>query len=134
MVRASVAALNSRNELAFLSAIAEDAVLDELITPQPVEGKRNVKAWFEAWTGAVPDARFEINTILGIGDFVLTETVLRGTLKGPLGGLSASNRGFVVHRAMIAQVKNETFARISAFMNGKELAEAVGQWPPPIVK
>lgn len=134
LVRASFAALHSKNEKAFLSSIAEDAVFDEMIDPQPYVGKRNVKAWFETWAGAIPDARSEITTILGIGEFVLVETVVRGTLKGPLGRLSASNLEFGVHRAAIFQVKHGRLIHMSGFMNGKELAEAVGQWPLPVGK
>lgn len=132
MVTASFAALDSKDGPAFLSSVAEDAVLDELIFPQPFVGKRNLGAWFETWTGAVPDASTEITSILGIGEFVLVETVVRGTLKGPLGRLSAANQEFAVHRAAIVQVRDGKLVRISNFMNGKELAAAVGQWPLPI--
>jgi ketosteroid isomerase-like protein len=132
IVRASLAALDSKNELSFLATIAEDAVLDELIDEEPFIGKRNVKAWFSKWTRAVPDAATEITTILGVGEFVLVKTVVRGTLKGQLGRLVASNKPFAVHRAAIVHVKDGKLARVSAFMNGKEIAEAVGQWPPPM--
>ena len=134
IVTASFASLDSRDEPSFLSGVAEDAVLDELILPQPFIGRQNVKAWFETWTGAVPDASSEITTILGIRDFVLVETLVRGTLKGPLGPLSSSSKRFAVHRAEIVQVKDGKLTRISNFMNGRELAEAVGQWPPSVRK
>lgn len=130
LVRASFAALDAKDEAAFLSSLAEDAVWDEMAEPQPKVGKRNLQAWFQTWTGAIPDAQSEIATILGIGEFVLVETVVRGTLKGPLGPLAASDRRFAVHRAAIVHVKEGKIARLAAFMNGKELAQAVGQWPP----
>jgi len=131
LVTASFAALDSKAEPAFLAGVAENSVVDELILPQPFAGKPNVKTWFETWTGAVPDASTKITAILGIGDFVLVETILRGTLKGPLGRLSASDRGFAVHRGAVVQVTDGRLSRIWCFMNGKELAQAVGQWPPP---
>jgi ketosteroid isomerase-like protein len=134
IVTASFTALDSKNEPAFLATIAADAVLDELMLPQPFIGERNVKAWFETWTTAVPDATTEITSILGVGEFVLLEAVVRGTLKGPFGRLVASNKPFSVHRAAIVQVKHGKLNRVSGFMNGKELAEAVGQWPPAIGK
>jgi ketosteroid isomerase-like protein len=94
-----------------------------------VVGKGQVKAWFANWTGAVPDARFEITTILGIDDFVLVEAIVRGTLTGRLGRLAPSNKEFAAHRAVILQVRDRMLTRLVGFMNGKELAEAVGQWP-----
>ncbi len=132
IVTASFATLDSKNEPAFLATIADDAVLDELIHPQPFIGQRNVRAWFETWTKAIPGATSEITAILGVGEFVLVETVVRGTLKGPLGRLLASNKPFAVHRAAIVQVRDGKLTFVSGFMNGKELAEAVDQWPPPM--
>jgi ketosteroid isomerase-like protein len=129
LVRASFAAVDAKDVTAFLSSIAEDAVLDEMTDPQPVVGKGQVKAWFANWTGAVPDARFEITTILGIDDFVLVEAIVRGTLTGRLGRLAPSNKEFAAHRAVILQVRDRMLTRLVGFMNGKELAEAVGQWP-----
>ena len=134
LVTASFAALEAKKAPAFLAAVAEEAVVDELIYPQPFNGKQKVKAWFEAWTSAAPDAITEITTLLGAGEFVLVETVVRGTLQGPFGRLAASHKPFAVHRAAIIQVKEGKLARMSMFMNGKELAEATGQWPPPMGK
>ena len=67
--------------------------------------------------------------LLGVGEFVLAEWVVRGTLKGPLGRLAPSDRAFAVHRAAIFQIGRGALTSISIFMNEKELAEAVGQWP-----
>jgi ketosteroid isomerase-like protein len=133
-VRASIAALDSKNEGAFLATIAEDSVLDELIYPQPYVGKHNAKAWFATWSGAVPDASTEITAIFGVGEFVLLKSVVRGTLKGPLGRLAPSNKQFTVHRGAIVRLKDGKLTQISAFMNSKEIAEATGQWPPPMGK
>jgi len=127
IVTRSLTTLDSNDEAAFLATIATDAVFDELIQPSPFTGKREVKTWFETWTKAVSDSTTEVTTILGAGEFVLLETVIRGTLKGPLSRLSATNRPFVAHRALMVQVKDRLITRMSSFMNGKELAEAVGQ-------
>ena len=134
LATASLAALDSKSEDAFLRGFVDAAALDDLTEPAPSLGKRNVKAWFENWTAAVPDARWEVATILGVGEYVLVECVVRGTLKGRLGRLAPSDRGFAVHRAAIFQVERGSLATLSLFMNGKELAEAVGQWPLPAMK
>jgi steroid delta-isomerase-like uncharacterized protein len=134
VVRATLAALDSRDEAVFLASFAEDAVFDVMSEPQPIVGRRDLKAWFATWTGAIPDGRSEIVTLLGAGDTVLVEMVTRGTLKRPLGRLAASDRPFTVHRAAIVKVKDGTIRRLAFFMNGKELAQAVGQWPPPAMK
>jgi uncharacterized protein (TIGR02246 family) len=130
LVRASFAALDAEDETAFLAGLAEDAVLDDMTEPRPSIGRQGVKAWFDRWTSAVEGGRTELTTVVAVGDTVLVETVVRGRLKGPLGRLAPSTREFAVHRAAIVQVKDGKVRRLSAFMNGKELAQAVGQWPP----
>ena len=134
LVRSAFAALDTADAAAFLGAFAEDGVLDDLIEPSPSGGKQNVKAWFDRWTRATAGARTEIATLAAIGDDVLMETVVRGRLKKPLGRLVPSDRPFSVHRAAIVQVKDGKIARLTLFMNSKELAQAVGQWPPSAAK
>jgi ketosteroid isomerase-like protein len=131
LATASLAALDAKSEDAFLALFVDGAVLDDLTETAPLIGKRSIKAWFGSWTAAVPDARWESTTVLGVGGFVLVECVVRGTLKGTLGRLSPSDRPFAVHRAAIFQVERGSLVSLSLFMNGKELAEAVGQWPLP---
>jgi ketosteroid isomerase-like protein len=133
-LRTAYAALDAGDEAAFLSSVADDVVLEEMTDLAPVVGKARVKAWFQSWSGAVADAKTELVSVLAVGDFVLAETVLRGRLNGTLGRFSVSDRPFTVHRAAIARLKDGKLVRLSTFMNGKELAEAVGQWPPKPAK
>lgn len=129
-VLALFAALDAEDGPAFLALLAEDAVLDELLLPEPHAGRAGAQAWFQAWTDALTGARSEITSLLAAGDFVLAEMVLRATLTGPLGPLSAAGRPFAVHRAVIVELAEGRMRRLSSFINGKELAQAVGQWPP----
>ena len=132
--RASLAALDAEDEAAFLAILADDVVLDELISSQVVTGKSAAKDWFASWTGAIDGARSKITGGLAGGEFVLIMLELRGTLDGRLGPVSASHRPFTVHRALIFRVRDGKLAHIQAFMNGKELAESLGQWPLPAAK
>jgi ketosteroid isomerase-like protein len=134
LVRTTVAALDAPDEAAFLGAFAEDGVLDDLSEPSPSAGRPNVKAWFDRWTRAVAGARTEIVTLAAIGEEVLVETIVRGRLTRPLGRLTPSDRTFAVHRAAIVQVKDGKITHLTVFMHSKELAQAVGQWPPPAAK
>jgi hypothetical protein len=54
-------------------------------------GKEGVKRWFETWTDAVTGSTLDVTTIVGVRDFVLMETVVRGTLTGAFGPVFASN-------------------------------------------
>jgi ketosteroid isomerase-like protein len=134
LVRRTLAALDSKDVAAFLAAFAEDGVLDDLTEPAPAAGKPRVKEWFERWTGAVEGARSDIATVVAVGDDVLMETVVHGRLRKPLGRLAPAPPEFAVHRAVIARVRDGRIAGLTVFMNTKELAQAVGQWPPPAAK
>jgi predicted ester cyclase len=133
-VRLSLALLESKRESAFLASLAPEVVVDELIQPEPYVGARNAKTWFDYWSGAVPDASSETISILGVGEFVLAESVLRGTLQGALAPLSPSGKPIAVHRAWVFQRRGGKLIRVASFMNRKEIAEAVGQWPPSQLK
>ena len=86
-----------------------------------------------AWNTAPFDA-----DLSGFDAIVLLNTPgdeLRGAQRAALEGFVRAGGGVVaVHRALICRVKDGKLARISAFMNGKELAESLGQWPPPAAK
>jgi steroid delta-isomerase-like uncharacterized protein len=129
LVRAIVDAWNGGDGQRFLRQLAEDAVLDDLVFPQPFIGKAAVKTWFDTWKAAIPDPRSEITTLLAVGDAVIVETVVRGSLTGALGRVAASNKPLLLHRAAVFEIAAGKIARIRSFMNGKELAAAAGQWP-----
>jgi ketosteroid isomerase-like protein len=129
LVKEVFGALDSNDRASFTAAFAEDAVLDDLTLPTILDGKGSVDDWLTRWTGAISKARSEITTIIGVGDFVVAEMIVRGTLSGTLDPISASNKAFIVHRAVVAQVRDRHIIRLSLFMNRQELAKAVGQWP-----
>jgi uncharacterized protein (TIGR02246 family) len=128
-VRDNLVALNSKNESAFLSSLARDVAFDDMTESRPFLDRQEVAVWFRNWIESFPDGRAEITNILGVGEFVLIEMELRGSKTGPFGYLAASEKPFVVHRAAIIHVRRNKLNRISTFMNTKELAMSVGQWP-----
>jgi len=129
-VKAALAALDAEDSAAFLAALAPDAVIDEMIEPRPFVGREDVAAWVGKWTGAVSGAKTEIGAMVCAGDWVLVETVVSGILDGALGPVTAAAKPFTVHRALAVRFSAGRIAHIRAFMNGKELAQSVGQWPP----
>jgi steroid delta-isomerase-like uncharacterized protein/uncharacterized protein (TIGR02246 family) len=107
--------------------LAPDVAVDEMVEPRPRDAARD---WFRMWATALPEVTVEVVDALGVGDFVLAETIVTGSLEGPLGPVSASGRPVTLHRALLVQFAGGKIARVKAFLNGKELAQAAGQWPP----
>jgi ketosteroid isomerase-like protein len=130
---AILAALDARDSAAVLALLTDDVAIDDLILPSNFNGKAGARGWMGAWTIAAPDAKTETISTTVAGDVAIVETILRGTLAGPLGWLSGSNRPFALHRALVLTFEGDRIARIAAFANGRELAEETGQWPPPAV-
>jgi ketosteroid isomerase-like protein len=130
IVKAAFASLDAKDRSRFLSSLAPDTTLDDLTMSQPFVGTGGAETWFTNWTTAVPEARTEITAIIGIGEFVLIESLVHGTLAGPWGRVSASNTPFTIHRGAVAQLKDKRLTRLSLFSNSQELARVLGQWPP----
>ena len=122
------ASLASRNEKEFFSVVDDAAVFEDLMFPAPA-AEIGARAWLDAWSGPVSGMTCEIATIFAAGEDVLVEMVVRGTLNGTLGPVEAARMPFAVHRAAVVRVERGRVVRASLFGNGKELAEAVGQWP-----
>jgi ketosteroid isomerase-like protein len=120
-VRRIITALGDRVTTTAAAGFAKDAVIDELILPQAFSGKNGAKAWMDTWRRAAPDARTEIETVLAVGEHVLLEGVLRGSLEGPLGPLPGTIGSFTAHRGVIVQLRDGEVVRVDSFLSGREI-------------
>jgi ketosteroid isomerase-like protein len=96
--------------------------------PQPLRGRANAIGWLKTWSAA-RDMKNDVIRMVAVGDDVLVETITRATLSGSIGRVTALGKPFSVHRALVFEIRNGTISRLISFMNGRELAEATGQWP-----
>jgi hypothetical protein len=126
LVKAAIDALDAREWHGFLSRTSDDIVVDDAIFPAPFAGRRQVQGWCETWARNIRSARTNVESIRSVGPFVLLETIVVGTLDGELAGVAAAARPFTVHRGLIVRIANGRISRLTAFMNRKELADAVG--------
>lgn len=109
-------------------AVPDDVVVDALFDARPGAGKAEAQALCAAWHRAVPDATTTITwEHRSANGPLLVEAEVTGTLQGDVGPLRGCGRRFTIHRAAIF----DGFNIIDCF-NRKELAMAVGQWPPGI--
>jgi uncharacterized protein (TIGR02246 family) len=129
LVLASLASWVAGERTELLARIHLDANVDELMLPQPFRDPGAAAKWSALWSSAVHDLEMDITDTLAVGDTVLVEMVVRGKLVEDFGPVAGRGRPFTVHRGMIARVKDGKLAEIACFMNGRELAQAVGQWP-----
>jgi ketosteroid isomerase-like protein len=128
IVRSALAAIDSNNSNTFFALSAATISIDEVTLREPLPGLSNAKRWFDVWSAA-RNMTTDVTLMLAVGDHVLVETTTRGTLSGSIGRVTASGKPFSVHRAFVVQMRDGAIVRLISFMNGKELAEATGQWP-----
>ena len=129
IVSDTIAAMNAGLASAAQAFFAANTTVDEIFLPQAFAGKDAAATWLRTWAEAAPGMTLEVLTMLPIGDDVLVEAVARGSLARGIGLLPATGRSFAVRRGFIMRVGNGKITGVVAFVNGKELAEAVGSWP-----
>jgi ketosteroid isomerase-like protein len=127
---ACLRSIDSGKRQAFLATLDDDITIDELVDSHPCVGKEAAGGWLSKWSAQASDLASTITSIQEAGGFVLVESEPHGTLHGSLGPVSASGKPFVAHCGLILGVRNGKVNLIRIFMNAKEVAEAVGEWPP----
>jgi steroid delta-isomerase-like uncharacterized protein len=89
-------------------------LIDELLDPayeghDPLLGtlKRDaLRNSVKGYRSAFPDLRFEVNAVLGEGNFVTTRWTARGTHLGPLLGRESTGRSAQVTGISVAEIRN----------------------------
>jgi predicted ester cyclase len=83
---------------------AGEFLLTEFVdnTPKP-ESLQDFKAWLAAFRRAFPDAHWEIDLLIGEGDFVVNRKTVRGTHQGEFLGLAPTGRRVEVSETVIVR-------------------------------
>ena len=88
--------MNGHDIEAIAALWAQDAVIHDPMTPEPVRGKDAIKENLNNWLTAFPDLTFQPFNILSSGDTIGFEVALAGTNRGPLqtpqGTVDATNK------------------------------------------
>jgi steroid delta-isomerase-like uncharacterized protein len=119
----------------FEAANADDIVWEDISMPAPTKGKAEAKKMFEAMGKAFPDVKIAVDNIWGIEDFVIQETTMTGTHKGPLAGpggtIPATKKPVNFHGVDVIQIKDGKAVKGWSYANGAELAMQLGLIKPP---
>lgn len=110
-----IRAENAQDLDALLSGMTEDCYNVVVCDPSPIyRGPEEVARRYEGLWSAFPDLHVRLRRVVAMdGSWVVTEHTLAGTQRGPLFGLSATNRPVEVDTAVVwefagAQVRGET--------------------------
>ena len=131
VAKSVLASLEGKKDTDFTSLLTDDIEQDGLFHLEMSKGKDGAKKFHKAFTTAFPDAKFEIQKTLAIGEYAIVESVLKGTHKGALGSIQPTKRPIMLHVADIFRVKDGKVARAWTFQNGLELQQQLGVFNAP---
>jgi steroid delta-isomerase-like uncharacterized protein len=117
-----------KKEADFTNLLADDIEQDGLFHLEMSKGKGGAKKFYKSFTTAFPDAKFEVTKALGIGDYAIVESNLKGTHKGALGTIAATKKPIAIHVVDIFTIKDGKVARAWTYQNSLELQQQLGMF------
>lgn len=78
------AAYNARDAERFASCYAQDAVVTDPVSPEPLRGREAVQQDVAAFLEALPDTSAELQEVLVDGKTAATRVLITGTQTGPM--------------------------------------------------
>ncbi|HEX3772439.1 MAG TPA: ester cyclase, partial [Polyangiaceae bacterium] len=108
----------------------DDSTFDDLTTPASVKGGKAGVAMAKSIWKAIPDLAQTKPVQFAAGDVVVTEGVLTGTQKGPMGRLKASNKPVSLRFVDFVKIKDGKAASLTTYGDSAEMLVEIGAMPP----
>jgi steroid delta-isomerase-like uncharacterized protein len=122
-------AWNSHDVERFAKLIDEKLVIESDTLPQAVRGKDAAPQFFLTYVTAFPDLHFEIDQMLGTGDYVVTRWTAKGTHRGDLMGISPTNRNAVTHGCNVGEYRHGRPVHDHTYWDSANLLRQLGVLP-----
>jgi predicted ester cyclase len=122
-------AFNRHDAAGFAETMADD-VRTQAPGVGEISGKEAVKAFYQSWLDAFPDARVEITALHVLDDLAIEEGVFtgthRGTLRGPAGDLPPTGRNVEVEYMQVVRLRGDKVGSFHLVFDRLELMEQLG--------
>jgi steroid delta-isomerase-like uncharacterized protein/uncharacterized protein (TIGR02246 family) len=125
------AAVEKKSDADFVVAMADSVAWTDLTAPKDFVGKDEVKAAFQSFIKAFPDAKSTPQSQWVVEDQVITEAVMTGTHTGPLGKIKPTNKPVVLRTLDIMQFRDGKIVRVVTYGNHMDLQAQLGLLPKP---
>ncbi len=130
LIDAWEAAWSSGDPAAFRPIITGDLHYEDPLTGVPLRGAVELISHARRLWDAFPDVVIEASgRRLGDGEFLAAPARLRGTNRGALGSVPATNRVITVHCVFYCEVRHGLLGRVRAFFDLYEAATQLGVLP-----
>lgn len=125
------AAWSKKDRKAYEALLADDFVQDDVAWGMTFKGKTEAGKGMESFTKAVPDVAITVDSAWAAGDTVVAEITMKGTHKGQLGPMKATNKPFTAHLLNVADYRDGKLVRSNVYMNSVEMLGQLGLVPKP---
>ena len=125
-VRAWYAAFEKKDEKAYVAGIADDVVHADYTHPEDAKGKDAVKKAWQELLKTFPDIKMNPTSVSAIGNYVIAEVEMSGTMKGDLGSVKSSGKSGTVHLAELFRLKDGKIEWAARYGSRAEWANAFG--------
>jgi ketosteroid isomerase-like protein len=95
--RAWLATFEKKDDKAYLAGISDDITHADYTRPEDVKGKDAAKKAFAELLKTFPDIKMTPMNVVAIGDYVIAEVEMSGTMKGDLGSVKSNGKSGTVH-------------------------------------
>jgi predicted ester cyclase len=115
---------------ATLNQVTNEATIEDYSQPAPMTSRAAAKAYLGTFFTAFPDLKQTRDVLIAVDGYVVSEGVLTGTHKGPLGLIKASNKPVSLHFVDVFRVKDGKISQAWSYGNNVELLVEIGAMPP----
>lgn len=120
-----------KDRKAYEAVLTDDFVQDDVAWGMTFKGKTEAGKGMDSFTKAVPDLAITVDSAWAFGDVVVAELTMKGTHKGPLGTVKATNKPFTAHVANVVDHRDAKQAKSAVYMNSAEMLGQLGLLPKP---
>lgn len=129
--RAWVEDLSKADSGHFVSLHTEDTTVYDPTFPEPLHGRKALETWLRSLYKMFPDYRVEKVRSFGEGDWICLESVVSGTMKGPIQGpgghfVPATGKAFKINACVLCRLKDRQIAEVRAFYDVMGLMAQLG--------
>lgn len=111
---------------------APDAVFNDPVAPGgAARGRDEIKGFFTALLGAMPDFHFTIEDSFGTEDRAVWRGTVSATLQNPFGPLPATGKSATVPITEIMEVANGQISQVWVFLDTLSVMQQFGVIPGP---
>jgi len=122
-MRASLDALEAKDEAAYLASMTDDVEIYTLERVDPMRGRAGAAAYYAAVDHAIGQLDTTLTHVWGIASFVVVEYSIAGLQLGPVGWVPfMRDRVLGLHIVDVAELRDGRIARIWRYDNPQEMA------------